>query len=83
MNISFGQILLTAILYIEQKVLLPHAVFIIMHFTVYLMNQVWEMIFYIVSFMTGPFEIMFQLTFMIWKLGKEIYVVINTNDFIN
>ena len=45
---SFGQILLTAILYIEQKVLLPHAVFIIMHFTVYLMNQVWEMIFYIV-----------------------------------
>ena len=33
--------------------------------------------------MTGPFEIMFQLTFMIWKLGKESYVVSNTIDFIN
>ena len=33
--------------------------------------------------MTGQFEIMFQLTFMIWKLGKEIYVISNTNDFMN
>ena len=36
LNIPFGQILLIAILYIEQNLLLPYAVFIITHFTVYL-----------------------------------------------
>ena len=38
---------------------------------------------YIVVFVTRLFEIKFQLTFVIWKLGKEIYVVSDTNDFIN
>ena len=33
--------------------------------------------------MTRPFEIMFQLTFVIWKLGKDIDVVSNANDFVN
>ena len=52
LNMSFGQTLFTAILYIEHTLLLPHATFIIMHFKVYLGNQVLTIILYIIEFMT-------------------------------